>query len=57
MAGKKRTDKSPRTRHVIQVCLDDGLLDKLAGEADINHNGKLSVAARALLQAQLADVA
>ena len=57
MAGKKRTDKSPRTRNVIQVCLDDGLLDKLAGEADINHNGKLSVAARALLQAQLADVA
>ena len=57
MAGKKRDDKTPRTKHVVQVCLDDSLLDKLMGEADVNHNGKLSVAARALLQAQLADAA
>ena len=57
MAGKRRDDKTPRTRNVIQVCLDDSLLDKLVGVADVDHDGKVSVAARALLKAQLADVA
>lgn len=57
MAGKKRDDKTPRARNVIQVCLDDSLLNKLVGVADIDHDGKVSVAARALLKAQLADVA
>ena len=57
MAGKKRNDKTPRTRHVVQVCLDDNMLEKLQTEARYFHDGKVSVAARALLQAQLAEVA
>ncbi|MEC8738119.1 MAG: hypothetical protein VXX91_07800 [Planctomycetota bacterium] len=57
MPRRRNDDNSPYINKVIQVCLDEPLLDKLNGVADIEYNGKVSVAARAIIRTALADVA
>ena len=57
MAGRSPTDKTPRIRNVVQVCLDDNTYQKLLVESRCHHDGKVSVAARALLRESLSKSA
>lgn len=50
MAGKPAADKSPRTNSVVQVCLTPDEKAHLVAYANATSNGKLSIAARALLR-------
>ena len=56
MAGRKRSDLSARNKHVVQVCLSELLVHELQEYADLEHDGRLSVAARELLAEQLMAV-
>ena len=49
MAGKSKLDTSPRTTAVVQVCLTTWEKDVIVAYAKAKHNGKVSIAARALL--------
>jgi hypothetical protein len=53
MAGRARDDMTPRTRQTVQVCLAAADVKELKLVADAKFNGRLSVAARALLREQL----
>ena len=49
MAGKSKLDTSPRTTAVVQVCLTTWEKDVIVAYAKAKHNGKVSIATRALL--------
>ncbi len=53
MAGRSPKDESPRNSFTIQVCLPKAAHAELRRLAKKEHDGKVSVAARALLAAAL----
>lgn len=53
MARKAAHDNSPRTSQTVQICLTEGEKYVLQAYADAKHNGKLSIAGRALLAPKL----
>ena len=53
MAGKARTDMTPRTTQTVQVCLAASDVTRLKAVADAKFNGCLSVALRTMLREQL----
>lgn len=53
MGRRAADDKSPRTSETIQICLTPQEKAVLAAYAHAKHNGKLSIAGRALLAPRL----
>jgi hypothetical protein len=53
MAGRSPKDEGARNVKTIQICLPETAYRKLSRIAAKNHNGKISVAGRALLLDEL----
>ena len=53
MAGRSPKDEGARNVKTVQICLPKTAYDKLSRIAAKEHNGKISVAGRALLLEEL----